>query len=681
VAGGGAKLWVTLVGRSKIRVGSPSTFNLDYGNTGLNDAYFARVFVRFPTASLTYQLGATLTQPNITGNPIDVSATPPDVQIGGNTVVPLIIPVVAAGASGSIPIIFTAPAVQSGIMLKTWVNPAGSASVAPVLSAAPLSMRTSGTISLWSMPQCYADMAQYAAQAFGLATPQQCWGVFPQNSQSAAANAVASIMNGNAWLNSFLMSLTQFLDQQDKAVDQCLQQNGLPQPNLTDLLDSTVTSIVNLVENTITKNDCKVEVDVSQDEDDSSDDDDSDSSTDGGGSIDPNDKTGPAGVTAARWVLNSQPLNYTVSFENEPAATFPAQQVVVIDKLDPAKVNLSTFSLGPMGFNRTVVAPPTSTTNYSATVDLRPGQDLLVQIQGSLNADTGVVKWTFRSLDPATNLPPADPSMGFLPPDTSPPAGDGFVVFSVMPKKHAPNGSKVTNQATVVFDSNAPIKTPAWSNLVARPVAQALSITPASLAFRHVPIFGTSDGTSPSQTVTLTNPGPQQMVVAGVSASSDFLVKPTACRTVLASGESCTFGVRFRPTDLGTTLGQLTISDNATEAPQVVALKGVAVPGALTFAPTSLGFGKVKLNTTSAAKKLTMTNATNAMAMIISVAPSAGFVTSNDHCTGVTLNPAQSCTVGVAFGPTGSAGVVKGDLTVTTDAEAQQVPLTGDATP
>jgi len=76
-----------------------------------------------------------------------------------------------------------------------------------------------------------------------------------------------------------------------------------------------------------------------------------------------------------------------------------------------------------------------------------------------------------------------------------------------------------------------------------------------------------------------------------------------------------------------------------------------------------------------------MTNATNAQAMIISVAPSAGFVTINDHCTGATLNPAQSCTVGVAFSPTGAAGVVKGDLTVTTDAEAQQVPLAGDATP
>jgi hypothetical protein len=76
-----------------------------------------------------------------------------------------------------------------------------------------------------------------------------------------------------------------------------------------------------------------------------------------------------------------------------------------------------------------------------------------------------------------------------------------------------------------------------------------------------------------------------------------------------------------------------------------------------------------------------MTNATNAQAMIASVTPSAGFVTSNDTCTGATLNAKQSCTVDVAFNPTGTPGLVKGQLTVTTDAESQQVKVSGDAIP
>jgi hypothetical protein len=312
--------------------------------------------------------------------------------------------------------------------------------------------------------------------------------------------------------------------------------------------------------------------------------------SDDGGSEDPNDKSGPTGVTAAHWVLSSQPLTYTVSFENDPKATLPAQQVVVTDKLDPTKVDLSTLNLGPMGFNKTFVTPPANVNNYSTTVNL--ASDLSVQIQGSLNPTTGVVKWTFRSLDPTTNLPPADPSVGFLPPDTTPPEGDGSVVFSVMLKKHLA-GAKVANQASVVFDTNAPIKTPIWTNHIAGPVAQMLSITPASLVFNHAPIFGTSDGASGVKTVTLRNPGPRPMVVANLAASSDFLLGATkGCLTVLAPEQSCAFNVSYRPTDLGTTLGQVMISDNAAKTPQIVALKRIGVPGALTFTPISLAFAK-----------------------------------------------------------------------------------------
>ena len=186
VAGGGAKLWANLVGRSLIRVGTPSTFNLAYGNTGLNDAYFARLWLTFPTANLSYQIGTTLTQPQITGNPIDVSAVPPDVKVGSQTIVPLIVPVVPAGGSGSIPIVFTAPILGTDIPLKTWINPAGSASIAPVLNASPEPPNGSPTIGTYTAPQCYADMTQYAFEAFAFSSPPVCWSVFPPNSQNAA---------------------------------------------------------------------------------------------------------------------------------------------------------------------------------------------------------------------------------------------------------------------------------------------------------------------------------------------------------------------------------------------------------------------------------------------------------------------------------------------------------------
>jgi len=61
---------------------------------------------------------------------------------------------------------------------------------------------------------------------------------------------------------------------------------------------------------------------------------------------DPNDKVGPSGYGQARYVPGSASLPYSVDFENVATATAPAQKVVVTDQLDPAKVDLSTFSLG-----------------------------------------------------------------------------------------------------------------------------------------------------------------------------------------------------------------------------------------------------------------------------------------------------------------------------------------------
>jgi hypothetical protein len=91
-------------------------------------------------------------------------------------------------------------------------------------------------------------------------------------------------------------------------------------------------------------------------------------------------------------------------------------------------------------------------------VDLRPATNLLVSVNVGLNS-TGLLSWTFVSLDPATGLPPSDPTIGFLPS-----GGNGGVLFTVNPKQGQLTGTQIQNQASVVFDLNAPINTPAWTN-------------------------------------------------------------------------------------------------------------------------------------------------------------------------------------------------------------------------
>jgi hypothetical protein len=407
---------------------------------------------------------------------------------------------------------------------------------------------------------------------------------------------------------------------------------------------------------------------------------------DTGSADDPNDKTGPQGALKARWVLGSQPLSYTVSFENESTATLPAQQVVIIDQLDPKKFNLSTVQLGSMGFGSTVVTPPPGSSNYSTTVDMgavASVADLKVNIQGSLDTATGLLKWTFSSIDASTGLPSDDALAGFLPPNKSgvAPAGTGNVVFSVMPKRGIANGSRVTNQASVVFDINAPIKTPIWDNTIAAPVAGALAASPRPLNFGNRPVFGSS-GVSPVEAITLSNPSGVPILVGNISTTSNFqIVNPQACQTLMNPGQSCTLRIRFAPNAVATYKGKLIIADNSTSSPQTVALQGAGVPGTLSFTPDSLAFGEIKVDKSSAAKPLKMTNITSAVASVMSVVASAGFVASNDKCTGVTLMHNGNCTVDVAFNPT-APGKVSERLTVTTDsAKAQNVQLTGNGLP
>jgi hypothetical protein len=182
-----------------------------------------------------------------------------------------------------------------------------------------------------------------------------------------------------------------------------------------------------------------------------------------GGSTDPNYKSGSSGdQSASQYVAATRPLAYNLGFENEPTATLPASQVVVTDQLDPTKVDLTTLALGNIAFGSTLISPPPATNSYNTLYPIN--SSLSVRIQGSLNPATGLLKWTFTSIDPSTGLPPSDPTVGFLPPDADGVEGQGSVTFTAMPKGGQTTGTQITNQATVVFDANAPISTPVWLN-------------------------------------------------------------------------------------------------------------------------------------------------------------------------------------------------------------------------
>jgi hypothetical protein len=174
-----------------------------------------------------------------------------------------------------------------------------------------------------------------------------------------------------------------------------------------------------------------------------------------------------------------------------------AQTVVVTDQLDAAVFDLDTFTLGPIVIGDVGITPPPGLATFSGGADLRPAHAVLVRVDAGLDKTTGLVTWRFRSLDPSTMEPLTDPDEGFLPPNTNPPAGDGQLHFTILPKPGLDTGTEIRNHASIVFDYNAAIETPEWLNTIdaSAPTSQVLPLaaTQPSASFL-VEWAGTDDG-------------------------------------------------------------------------------------------------------------------------------------------------------------------------------------------
>jgi Abnormal spindle-like microcephaly-assoc'd, ASPM-SPD-2-Hydin len=125
--------------------------------------------------------------------------------------------------------------------------------------------------------------------------------------------------------------------------------------------------------------------------------------------------------------------------------------------------------------------------------------------------------------------------------------------------------------------------------------------TPASYAAQAV---GT---TSAPKTFTLTNNQTTALSNIVISTTGDCAVSDTGCTTNLAAKSHCTISVTFTPTVLGKRTGQLSVSDDAFNSPQIVALVGYGIEPA-TLYPTSASYAAQTVGTFSAPKTFTLIN-------------------------------------------------------------------------
>jgi hypothetical protein len=157
--------------------------------------------------------------------------------------------------------------------------------------------------------------------------------------------------------------------------------------------------------------------------------------------------------------------------------------------------------------------------------------------------------------------------------------------------------------------------------------------------------------TAAPQTVTLTNNGGVPLDLASTVLTGDFsiLAGSDTCGATLAPANACTLQIVFAPTVGGTRTGTLTITDSATNSPQVLHLSGDAVD----FAFTPDG------DTT-----VTISSGENAVFPLLFTSSTAS--ATNFSCSGVPLNATCNVTpASVAQGgaTTVSVTVLTGTLT------------------
>jgi LEA14-like dessication related protein len=204
------------------------------------------------------------------------------------------------------------------------------------------------------------------------------------------------------------------------------------------------------------------------------------------------------------------------------------------------------------------------------------------------------------------------------------------------------------------------------------------TLSAASLSFGNMAV----GSNSAIQWVKLTNNQPTALTITSLGASSGYALDPTtSCPTSGTVGAYgyCMLAVTFKPVTPGLQSGTVAISTNAGNSPQSISLSGTGI-APTTLSATSLSFGNVAVNTTSAIQWVKLTNNQPTALTITSLVASSGYALDpTTTCpTSGTVGAYGYCMLAVRFAPT-ALGAQLGSITISTNAgnSPQSVMLSG----
>jgi hypothetical protein len=203
-----------------------------------------------------------------------------------------------------------------------------------------------------------------------------------------------------------------------------------------------------------------------------------------------------------------------------------------------------------------------------------------------------------------------------------------------------------------------------------------VTLSTSSLSFGTV-LVGSSS-TAPA--VTLTNNQNVSLTNIAITVTGGAFSQVNTCGSSIAAGAQCTITVTFTPTTSGAQTGTVKITDNASNSPQTISLKGSGVLP-VTLTPATLAFGDENVGTTSAPETETVANNQKVALTIDSInitGTDAGDFAETGTTCGSTLAAGAKCTITLTFTPA-ATGARSATLKLTDSASTspQTAKLTG----
>jgi hypothetical protein len=324
----------------------------------------------------------------------------------------------------------------------------------------------------------------------------------------------------------------------------------------------------------------------------------------------------------------------------------------------------------------TPTATPTSTLTATATATLTatatgtPTATATATATGTATATataspTASATATTTATTTASSTPTATPTATATTTATDTATGTATATATATASQTA--SATATDTATAT--ATATLTATATATSTATP-STSMTIT-SSLAFGNVAV-----GQTVTKNLTVSNTGKtNSLVVSGATPSDpEYAITGTgtcgAIPVTLAPTASCTMGVGFTPTAVGSHGATITINDNATTSPQHVTLSGAGLAD-LTTSTSSIVFGEVKFGSSSS-KPVSVTNHQTR-----SVSLSKGFSGTNagdfsiggSSTCGATLAAKATCAIYVSFKP-GVLGTESATLSIADSPDA-----------